>query len=63
MGSQARAARRFHRWRLYWLDELEATSESLRKLAERGLWPESSENTQRRAEGFNHLAIACWRDA
>lgn len=48
---------------VYWLDELEATPESLRKLAERGLWPEPEDNSQRRAEGFNRLAIARWRDA
>lgn len=46
---------------VYWLDELEATSEALRKLAESGLWPDSGENAERRAEGFNRIALAAWR--
>jgi len=33
---------------------------ALRKLAESGLWRDPGENTQRRAEGFNRLALAAW---
>lgn len=46
---------------VWWLDELEATPEALRKLAERGLWNEPCEDAARRAEGFNWLALAAWR--
>ncbi|NWG74438.1 MAG: type III-B CRISPR module-associated protein Cmr3 [Rubrivivax sp.] len=45
---------------VYWLDDLEATPEALRKLAERGLWPDDHQNTQRRAEGFNRFTFAAW---
>ncbi len=47
---------------VYWLDELEATPESLRKLAEQGLWSEPCEDAQRRAEGFNHVVFAAWHE-
>lgn len=43
---------------VYWLDELEATPEALRKLVENGLWAEPCEDAARRAEGFNRLALA-----
>lgn len=46
---------------VYWLDELDATPEALRKLAERGLWGEACEDTQRRAEGFNRAWLAVWK--
>ncbi|MCX7628200.1 MAG: hypothetical protein N2Z69_07320 [Methylophilaceae bacterium] len=45
---------------VYWLDELDATPDALRKLAEHGLWSESCENPIRRAEGFNRIAIAAY---
>lgn len=45
---------------LYWLDELDATPEALRKLAEIGLWRETGDDATRRAEGFNRLALAAW---
>jgi CRISPR-associated protein Cmr3 len=46
---------------VWWLDELEATPDALRKLAERGLWNEPCEDAARRAEGFNRVALAAWR--
>lgn len=47
---------------VYWIDDLEATPEALRKLAERGLWTEAQYNGQmRRAEGFNRATFALWR--
>jgi len=45
---------------VYWLDGLETTAEALRKLLEKGLWPDSGANSARRAEGFNRLGIAAW---
>jgi len=46
---------------VYWLEDLDATSEALRKLAERGLWTEAQYNDDlRRAEGFNRVALAQW---
>ena len=45
---------------VYWLDELEATPEQLRKLAEHGLWDEETQNAARRAEGFNRFTFAAW---
>ncbi|MDT8407922.1 MAG: type III-B CRISPR module-associated protein Cmr3 [Methylococcales bacterium] len=45
---------------VYWLDELDATESSLRKLAENGLWGEPCEHVSRRAEGFNRMALAAW---
>lgn len=45
---------------VYWLDELEASEEALRKLAEHGLWSETCEDPQRRAEGFNRCTLAVW---
>ncbi|MDP2286258.1 MAG: type III-B CRISPR module-associated protein Cmr3 [Pseudohongiella sp.] len=45
---------------VYWLDDLKATPEQLRKLAENGLWPEPCEDASRRAEGFNRCAIGVW---
>ncbi len=43
---------------VYWLDELAATPEALRKLADAGLWGASGEDAQRQAEGFNQLTFA-----
>ncbi len=45
---------------VYWLDELQATPEALRKLVENGLWSHPCEDAARRAEGFNRIALATW---
>ena len=45
---------------VYWLDELEATAETLGKLAEEGLWSAPGDHPQRRAEGFNRFSFAIW---
>ncbi|MEF3168226.1 MAG: type III-B CRISPR module-associated protein Cmr3 [Deltaproteobacteria bacterium] len=46
---------------VYWLDELEATPEAIRKLAERGLWTDEDYDVNtRRAEGFNRISFAKW---
>lgn len=46
---------------VYWLDGLSATPDALDKLVTHGLWSEPCEDEQRRAEGFNRIAIAAWR--
>lgn len=43
---------------VYWLDELDATPDALRKLANSGLWNEPCEDPARRAEGFNRFTFA-----
>lgn len=45
---------------VYWIEDLEATPEALRKLAEHGLWNEPCENPTRRAEGFNRFTFAAY---
>jgi len=45
---------------VYWIDELEATSEALGKLADHGLWPETGYDSQRRVEGFNRFTFASY---
>jgi CRISPR-associated protein Cmr3 len=45
---------------VYWLDELEASPEALGKLVASGLWGETCEDAQRRAEGFNRIALATY---
>ena len=45
---------------VYWIDRLAATPEQLRKLAERGWWPDENHNEARRAEGFNRFTLAAW---
>ena len=45
---------------VYWIDELEATPEQLRKLAEHGLWSDADQNAARRAEGFNRFTFAAY---
>lgn len=45
---------------VYWLDELEATPEALRRLVAEGLWSEQSLDLQRRAEGFNRIWLGEW---
>jgi len=42
---------------VFWLENLNAGERGLGKLAELGLWPKGCEDNQRRAEGFNQLAI------
>jgi len=51
---------------VYWLDELDATPDALRKLAAAGLWPApcedvESSNASRRSEGFNRFWLAGWQ--
>lgn len=45
---------------VYWLDEVDATAQALRKLVETGLWSDPCEDAARRAEGFNRIAIAAY---
>ena len=45
---------------VYWFDDIDATPEQLRKLAESGLWPDENQNAARRAEGFNRFAFAAY---
>lgn len=45
---------------VYWLDQLQATPEALRKLVERGLWSDPCEDAARRAEGFNRFTFAAY---
>lgn len=45
---------------VYWLDEVEATPESLDKLASAGLWSDTCEDVMRRAEGFNRIWLGQW---
>jgi CRISPR-associated protein Cmr3 len=45
---------------VFWIEELAASVEQLRKLAEGGLWSDSWNDAQRRAEGFNRFTLAAW---
>lgn len=45
---------------VYWLDDLDAAPDALRKLAETGLWREPCDDAARRAEGFNRIALATY---
>ena len=45
---------------VYWIDELQATAEQLRKLAGHGLWSDVEQNAARRAEGFNRFTFAAF---
>lgn len=45
---------------VYWLDQLSATPEALRRLIGQGLWSETCEDPARRAEGFNRALLAAW---
>lgn len=45
---------------VYWIEDLQATPEALRKLANAGLWRETEDNPQRRAEGFNRFTFAAY---
>ena len=46
---------------VYWLDDLESDPETLRKLADHGLWPSEDYDAARRAEGFNRFVFGLWR--
>lgn len=46
---------------VYWLDDLEASKESLDKLADDGLWVEPCEDVSRKVEGFNRFEFASWK--
>ena len=41
---------------VYWLEDLAADADQLRKLAAHGLWSANDDNPRRRAEGFNRVA-------
>ncbi|MDY0072350.1 MAG: type III-B CRISPR module-associated protein Cmr3 [Thauera sp.] len=43
---------------VYWLEDLQAEPEALRKLVAHGLWSASCEDATRRAEGFNRFSLA-----
>ncbi|PAT42638.1 type III-B CRISPR module-associated Cmr3 family protein [Vandammella animalimorsus] len=43
---------------VYWLDEVQASPDSLHKLVTQGLWSNPCEDAARRAEGFNRLSLA-----
>jgi CRISPR-associated protein Cmr3 len=45
---------------VYWLDQLQATPETLGKLADGGFWSDACEDTHRRAEGFNRFDFAAF---
>jgi|DewCreStandDraft_4_1066084.scaffolds.fasta_scaffold30935_2 CRISPR-associated protein Cmr3 len=46
---------------VYWIEELEATPEALRKLVARGLWTaQQYDSDPRRAEGFNRFTFAAY---
>jgi len=45
---------------VYWIDDLSATPEQLRKLAGQGLWGDEVQNGTRRAEGFNRFMFAAY---
>lgn len=46
---------------VYWIEELQATPEALRKLVARGLWTDGAyDRDTRRAEGFNRVMLAIW---
>ena len=45
---------------VYWLEDLEATPEQLRKLANHGLWQDSENNSSRRIEGYNRFVFATY---
>jgi CRISPR-associated protein Cmr3 len=45
---------------VYWIEDLQATADALRKLVESGLWGDTLQNPQRRAEGFNRFTFAVY---
>lgn len=46
---------------VYWLENLDATPDALRKLARQGLWPDGQHIIARQAEGFNRFSFAAAR--
>ena len=45
---------------VYWVEDLDATPDALRRLANHGLWPETGYDAQRRVEGFNRFEFAAY---
>lgn len=45
---------------VYWLDDIEASADALRKLVACGFWGAPGEDAQRRAEGFNRFQLATY---
>ncbi|MBN2700041.1 MAG: hypothetical protein JXR29_01160 [Methylothermaceae bacterium] len=45
---------------VYWFDKFQGDAKVLGKLASEGLWPEGSDDSVRRAEGFNRFLCADW---
>ncbi len=45
---------------VFWLEDLTATPDDLRKLAAAGLWRDPCEDSARRAEGFNRITFAAY---
>ena len=45
---------------VYWLQDLKATPEALRKLAVHGLWPDGVDNGSRWVEGYNRFVFATY---
>lgn len=45
---------------VYWFDELEGSADSLRRVAQEGLWGPDGIDAARRAEGFNAVLVAAW---
>lgn len=43
---------------VYWIENLEASPDALRKLSNAGLWKSTGENPTRRAEGYNRFSFA-----
>ena len=43
---------------VFWLEDLDAAPDALRKLVETGLWRGELHNDARRAEGFNRMTFA-----
>lgn len=46
---------------VYWIDQLQASPETLRALADSGLWFPADQTPARRAEGFNRFAFGEWK--
>ncbi len=45
---------------VYWIENLQATPDALRKLGVHGLWRTEGYDAQRRAEGFNRFTFAAY---
>lgn len=43
---------------VYWIEDLQATPDALRKLSDTGLWRSPDENAPRHAEGYNRFSFA-----